>query len=754
MKIRAELVIILLLLLTGLAQAQNTLDYNPIHPVFPLLDSEGEDVRTSGKPLSTDTTCGNCHNTEFINNHNTHYTEMGQATCIQCHFSKGKLEYKETDFDEQGNLLRSAIKIHPPKAENCALCHGVIHSGEKPLILPEDFEKRTASGEKHFRYDRTAFTGEIISDQKRSDSYLNLANKDSLTNPWDVHAGRMVTCNDCHFTSNNPEKIQTKSGTLPFLKKDPRKLSMAEYLYQPDHNLKTASCIDCHDPLASHDDLPYAERHMARVDCLSCHAPLMMGPAINSLDETVSTINGTSLVDYRNIESQDSTVLATAYIKGYQPALIMSQTENGEKLAPYNLVTHYYWANGEGGSAVDFKTVQKAFLSAESYHSEILSFFDADKDGKISNTELQLDTEAKVNLIKTRLADLGVVNPTLVAEVTPHKIKHGTMTDQWISFDCAACHSTDSRIAENISLASYTISGLTPKLKNNDDYFITGSIETNVNNGLQYKADSKQSKAYILGHDSAPWSDSLGFVLFLLTAIGISVHGGLRILSRNKRNGKHDAKVKRVYMYSLYERIWHWLMAGSILLLVLTGIEIHWVGSLPFFGFVNAIWLHNILALVMIVNAFLSFFYHLVSNNIRQFIPPRETFLKEVLAQAKYYLNGIFLGAPHPMAKTPDRKLNPLQQITYMMLLNVLLPFQVVTGVLIWIAGWYPETLETIGGLMLITPLHNLGAWLLASFIVAHVYLTTTGHTVLTNIKAMATGYEDIELNTNSKLSD
>jgi Ni,Fe-hydrogenase I cytochrome b subunit len=42
--------------------------------------------------------------------------------------------------------------------------------------------------------------------------------------------------------------------------------------------------------------------------------------------------------------------------------------------------------------------------------------------------------------------------------------------------------------------------------------------------------------------------------------------------------------------------------------------------------------------------------------------------------------------------------------------------------------------------------MHTLAAWLFATFIVAHVYLTTTGPTVLTDIKAMITGWEDVEV--------
>jgi Ni/Fe-hydrogenase b-type cytochrome subunit len=202
--------------------------------------------------------------------------------------------------------------------------------------------------------------------------------------------------------------------------------------------------------------------------------------------------------------------------------------------------------------------------------------------------------------------------------------------------------------------------------------------------------------------------------------------------------------VKRVYMYTVYERVWHWLQVLLIGLLLLTGIEIHWP-RLQLFDFRHAVEAHNALAFILIANAFLSLFYHLTTGEIRQFIPePRELF-GLMAKQARYYLQGIFRHEPHPLAKDPRRKLNPLQQITYLVLLNFLLPLQVLSGLVMWGAQRYPRLLSLFGGLQTVAAVHTLGAWLLLSFIIAHVYLTTTGHTPLALIKAMVTGWEELE---------
>ena len=54
-------------------------------------------------------------------------------------------------------------------------------------------------------------------------------------------------------------------------------------------------------------------------------------------------------------------------------------------------------------------------------------------------------------------------------------------------------------------------------------------------------------------------------------------------------------------------------------------------------------------------------------------------------------VQGIFKGEHHPFEKTPEKKLNPLQQVTYFGLLNVLLPLQGITGILMWGVQRWPS---------------------------------------------------------------
>ncbi len=203
--------------------------------------------------------------------------------------------------------------------------------------------------------------------------------------------------------------------------------------------------------------------------------------------------------------------------------------------------------------------------------------------------------------------------------------------------------------------------------------------------------------------------------------------------------------IKKVKMYSLYERIWHWLQAAAVMILIVTGFEISYATYFSDTGFEGAVRLHNHAAAILLINAFLGLFYNVASGLLQRYVPGLADVFPFGLQHAGYYLWGIFTGAPHPFDKTPDKRLLPLQKITYFMILNVLLPLMVVTGLMKMAASYDPALVESFGGLRVLGPLHRFGAWLFASFLIVHVYMITTGPTVFSNLVSMITGNDYVD---------
>ncbi len=152
-------------------------------------------------------------------------------------------------------------------------------------------------------------------------------------------------------------------------------------------------------------------------------------------------------------------------------------------------------------------------------------------------------------------------------------------------------------------------------------------------------------------------------------------------------------------MYTVYERLWHWLQTAVILILLFTGLIIHKPDIFGVFSFRYVVQVHNIMAAILIANAALALFYNLVSGEIKQYLPQPRGFFNQAISQAKYYLVGIFKGEEHPFEKSPQRKMNPLQQVTYLGLLNVLLPLANLTGIFMWGAQQWPQISVQLGGL-------------------------------------------------------
>ena len=614
---------------------------------------------------------------------------------------------------------------------------------------------------------QTATTGQVISSQKISESGVNLENKDSLSRSWDVHAERQVVCVECHYSLNNPIYYQESAATKPgYLLFDPRRLDFGEYLKSPNHDFARGQsaqynvaselkgtmrrCESCHDAQATHASwLPYTSRHMAVVACETCHIPQMYAPAIQSYDWTVVNLSGQPNSTCRGTQGTGN--LPTDLVSGYQPVLMQRTNIDGATaLAPYNLVTSWYWVYEDtNGKILPVRQVdlEAAYILNGLYAPAILSAFDTDGSGKLDSSELIIDTASKQNAVSSRLSDLGLKNPQISGQVQPYSINHDVTRAEWAISDCKTCHTTNSRLTQSIELAAYTPGGVTPKFVSGTNVSPNGEILSSNDGVLYFQPSTRAENRYIFGQSRIAWVDWFGGIFFLVVIASVAGHSGMRTFT-TLRQPKHEKQLKKVYMYQTYERFWHWLQTTVIVLLLFTGLIIHRPDIFAVFSFRGMVTMHNVLWVILALNAGFSLFYHLASGQIKQFIPHPYGFFDDAILQTRYYLRGIFKNEAHPFEKTPDRKMNPLQQVTYVGILNVLLPLQGLTGLLMWGVQKWPTLAAKLGGLPFLAPFHTLIAWIFAAFIVGHVYLTTTGGTKpLDSIKAMVTGWEDVETN-------
>jgi thiosulfate reductase cytochrome b subunit len=204
--------------------------------------------------------------------------------------------------------------------------------------------------------------------------------------------------------------------------------------------------------------------------------------------------------------------------------------------------------------------------------------------------------------------------------------------------------------------------------------------------------------------------------------------------------------MKRIYMHPLPIRIWHWVNAFAFILLILTGAQIKLGNALHFFSFHTAVKVHSWLGWLLVFNYFIWVVYYFVTGNIKIYIPPLNhpiEFGKKALNQAKFYGWGIMVGDENPHHSTFYNKFNPMQQVSYLMIMVALIPLQLITGLFLWDPHLFGPVVNLIGGIQIADLIHIFLWIFFSAFIIVHFYLATLGHTPMAHIIAMVSGYED-----------
>jgi len=203
----------------------------------------------------------------------------------------------------------------------------------------------------------------------------------------------------------------------------------------------------------------------------------------------------------------------------------------------------------------------------------------------------------------------------------------------------------------------------------------------------------------------------------------------------------------RLYIHPLPLRIWHWTNALGMILLALTGIQIRYIGLIDLVSFHTAVVIHNYTGFVVITNFCLWLLFHLFTAESRNYhaeLNPVKMFMG-CWRQLVYYSYGMFKGLPNPFHIAKYKKFNPLQGLTYQIVMFVFVPLQIVTGLMLWDVTRFSKIVDFVGGVRVVDTVHVVIFTIIACYIPFHAYLATLGKTPMEHIKAMFTGYEETE---------
>jgi len=201
------------------------------------------------------------------------------------------------------------------------------------------------------------------------------------------------------------------------------------------------------------------------------------------------------------------------------------------------------------------------------------------------------------------------------------------------------------------------------------------------------------------------------------------------------------------YVHPLPVRLWHWANMAFFVILILTGLQIRYVGSVDVIPFRASVLIHNGVGLALVANYAVWLGFYLFSDKKKVYHPilnPMQYF-RETFRQIRFYTYGIFAGEPNPHHVSAYHKFNPLQLITYQVIMLILLPLQIYTGLLMWDVKRFPGLVAASGGVRVLDTVHVVIFIVFVGYVLVHPYLTTMGHTPGAHLKAMVTGYEEVE---------
>ena len=201
---------------------------------------------------------------------------------------------------------------------------------------------------------------------------------------------------------------------------------------------------------------------------------------------------------------------------------------------------------------------------------------------------------------------------------------------------------------------------------------------------------------------------------------------------------------EKIYFYPVWLRMWHGFNAMGIIILIITGLSLQSNTETLAIGFNVAVKLHNIAGIIVTFSYLCFFIGNLVSSNGKFYLVKLKGFLNRLLKQATYYSWGMFHGMNHPFPLSEKRKFNPLQQAIYVVVMYLVVPVVIITGIALLFPEIIIENVYGLSGVFVTAILHSAMGFFISMFLVIHLYVASIGKSPLENFKSMISGWHHI----------
>ncbi|MBF0156695.1 MAG: tetrathionate reductase family octaheme c-type cytochrome [Magnetococcales bacterium] len=648
-----------------------------------------------GSPQGNWSKCTICHAGYGWKDPGITQTSEEQVDCLVCHEQTGeyrKFDYGDPVLKHRGRIIRKpdfaklAQSVGRPSRQNCGSCHffGGAHDGAKHGDLDSS----------------------LLAPGRQLDVHMDSAGLD-------------FSCVTCH--TGEGHRITGSRYRM--------KAFDALGIDRPGHTDATrTSCESCHGT-RPHPQTPKLDSHTRRIACQTCHIPRFARGRVPTK----------TYWDWRSA--------------GKEPPKAQAEVSEGRAVAPKGNSGDDEAVSGRAPRVT--QTFQHGSITWEEQVVPEYRWFDGRIDYILPGESVGDGTSVAINRLSGAASDRD-------SRIWPFKVMRAQLpfdpVNRTLVFNRLVAASPDDKDAlyesydwQRSVTAGMQLPGAPPF--SGKVGFIEAAMFFPITHMVAPKEEALRCNDchsrngrmagltgfYMPGRDSFPLLVFLGWSLVVATLVGVLLHGAAQASFRKKSAAAAGSvTIHREFIFSLYERFWHWTQAILIFGLMITGFNVSGVHNL--FGYEKATTGHYYFAWGLIWLWVFTLFWHMITGEWRQYIPTT----RKLMDMVHYYMKGIFYPEryPHPFKKSRRLKHNPLQRFSYFSLHIVVMPVIWVSGTLyIYYGGFHAGGLESVP-LGVIAGIHSTTAFLMLSFVVLHVYMAFfIGAPVTGKLKGMITGF-------------
>ena len=199
------------------------------------------------------------------------------------------------------------------------------------------------------------------------------------------------------------------------------------------------------------------------------------------------------------------------------------------------------------------------------------------------------------------------------------------------------------------------------------------------------------------------------------------------------------------YHYPVWVRLWHATNGILCLFLIVTGFSMLYSNpeNALVVKFQRAVAIHNTCGVLLTISYTVFFTGNLFTANGRHYLIKLKGLGKRLFQQGYFYAYGYFRGEKAPFPVDRDRKFNPLQQVSYVGVMYMILPMLFVTGWALMFPEFILKRFLGVSGIFLTDQFHVVLGFLTVIFLFIHLYVSTMGKSPVSNFRSIVTGWQE-----------